>query len=104
MSSNKETSKRYFNYNTAEMDEILTPDFIGRHPRNEFTWDLAKHKNHWAGRTQPNVTILQQITEGDFVAVRAKNGDFEFTQFQRFEGGKIAEIWEMYSAPKADEK
>ena len=104
MSSNKETSKRYFNYNPKEMDEILTPDFIGRHPRNEHTWDLAKHKEYWADRSQPNISILHQIEEGDFVAVRAKTGDFEFTQFQRFEDGKIAEIWEMYSVPQTDEK
>lgn len=97
MSSNKETSARYFNYQVAEMDGILTPDFIGRHPKNTHTWNLTKHKEHWSNRTPPNVTILNQIEEGDLVAVRAKAGDFEFMQFQRFEDGKIAEIWEMYS-------
>ena len=104
MPSLKETSIRYFEYNVAEMDEILTPDFIGRHPRNEHTRDLAGHKKFWADRARPNVTILHQVEEDDLVAVRVKMGDFEITQFQRFEDGKIVEIWEMYSAPQADEK
>jgi hypothetical protein len=97
MPSNKETSAHYFDYKVADMDEILTPNFIGRHPKNKHTWNLAKHKEYWTDRTPPGVTILNQIEEGDIVAVRVSFGEVEAMQFQRFEDGKIAEIWEMYS-------
>jgi hypothetical protein len=93
---NKKTSARYFNYRPDEMDEILTPNFIGRHPKNAHTWNLEQHKKYWTDR-KANVTIHQQIAEGDWVAVRVSTGDIEMMQLQRFEGAKIAEIWEMYS-------
>ncbi len=64
LGKNKKVSARYFNYNTDEMDEILTPDFIGRHPKNAHTWNLEEHKTYWSGRTA-TATIHEQIAEGD---------------------------------------
>ena len=96
MNKNKKTSARYFDYRPEEMDAILTEDFIGRHPKNVHTWNLEQHKAFWADRNV-KVTIHQQIAEGDWVAVRVSINDSEMMQFQRFEDGKIAELWEMYS-------
>ena len=95
-SSKKETSARYFDYNTAEMDKILTSDFIGRHPKNSHTWNLEQHKKYWSELTV-EATVHEQIEEGDWVAVRVSIGETEIMQFQRFENGKIAEILEMYT-------
>ena len=96
LDENKRTSARYFNYDVAEMDEILTPDFIGRHPKNAHTWNLEQHKAYWTDRSA-TATVHQQVAEGNWVAVKVTNGEFEVMQFQRFENGKIAELWETYS-------
>ena len=104
---NKKVSARYLDYDPSRMDEILTPGFIGRHARNEYTWDLESHKKFWSDLTA-KVTIHSQTAEGDFVATRftsalshdGKPFSFEGMNLMRFENGKIAELWEYADQKK----
>jgi ketosteroid isomerase-like protein len=100
---NKQVSLKYHELSSdpAIWDEILTPDFIGRHT-DERTWNRDEHKATWAKHTDAIDTIHEQIAEGDIVATRFTRKmmwkgaplEVDIMQMKRFDGGKIAEIFE----------
>jgi len=100
---NKQVSRKYHELNPDDVEEILTSGFIGRGNRTGFTWNRDQHKQFLTSNRGAMVdTIHAQIAEGDLVATRfVRSGLYkgqqvtlEFMQLKRFEGGKIAEIWE----------
>jgi len=100
---NKKVARMYHDLNPDDVEKILTPDFIGRHPTG-FTWNRDAHKPYCSSRRGTKDIIHQQIAEGEWVATRFtrpdmmyqdRQGDFEIMHFKRFEDGKIAEIWEL---------
>ena len=101
---NKSISLKYHEHNPVEIDEILTPDFVGHGNGTENTWDRESHRRGWTeyyGKVED--TVREQIAGGDWVATRfTRSGTYqgkpmlgEFMQLKRFEGGRIAEIWEV---------
>lgn len=101
---NKEVSRRYHDLKPEEMDDIITQDFIGRGPKG-FTWTLQMHKQNWEKhRGQAHDTIHEQVAEEDRVTTRftregtqdGKRYKADMMSFKRFQGGKIAEIWELW--------
>ena len=103
---NKRISAKYHELNPDDIDEILTPDFVGRHNPPETPWNREQHRKTWT-EVRGNVvdTIHEQIAEGDWVATRftrsglwkGKQVSVDVMQFKRFVGGKIAEIWEYWN-------
>jgi ketosteroid isomerase-like protein len=103
--NNKQVSIRYHELDSdpARWDEILTPDFVGRHT-NGRTWNLDSHKQTWAKHTDLADSVHHQIAEGDFVATRfTRKGIFDGSPIEidvmhlkRFVDGKIAEVWEYF--------
>ena len=99
---NKEIAVKYHQLNPNDIDVILTDNFIGRHEKNQFTWNREDHRNWLTNGRYKEDSIFHQIAEGDWVATRLLrilewNGDtvkVEAMHFKRFENGKIAEIWE----------
>jgi ketosteroid isomerase-like protein len=87
----------YHNLNQNDVEKILTPDFIGRHPTG-YTWDRESHKNFVTNDLTE--MIHEQIAEGDWVATRfTRTGtvgnnpiDVETVHFKRFRDGKISEV------------
>ena len=84
------------------MEEILTPDFVGRGNRAGFRWNRDQHRTYWTTNRGVVDTIHAQIAEGDWVATRFTRSGvhqgqqfaIEYMQLKRFKDGKIAEIWE----------
>ena len=76
-------------------------DFIGRH-WNNWTWNRESHREFLTSHPEMKDTIHGQIGEGDLVATRftralnhrGKNVKIDGMHFKRFQGAKIAEIWE----------
>ena len=99
---NKEIAVKYHQLNPNDIDVILTDNFIGRHEKNQSTWNREDHRNFLTNSGYKEDSIFHQIAEGDWVATRffrniEWNGDtvkVEVMHFKRFENGKIAEIWE----------
>lgn len=107
---NRDVSARYHQFKVEEMDDILTPDFIGHGPRG-WTWNLQKHKEYWREHAgQMHDVIDEQVAEGDTVATRfrregtnqGKSVSVAAMNSKRFVGGKIAEIWEFWDQLKAE--
>ena len=100
---NKEVARRYQDYRPEEIDDILTPDFVG-HGRlpdgGDFSWTRDKHRQYWEarrGESPAPYRVFQQIAEGDLVATRMVSREgIELMSFKRFVGGRITELWEMY--------
>jgi predicted ester cyclase len=102
---NKQVSMRYHELDARpeRWDEILTPDFVGRHTTGR-TWDLDSHKRTWANVRDLTDTVHHQIAEGDFVSTRfTRKGiyegapiEVEVMHLKRFVDGKIAEVWEYF--------
>ena len=102
---NKRVAHKYHELNPNDIDDILTPDFIGRGNRAGFTWDRERHRKYLTtNRGKHEDTVHEQIADGDWVATRfTRTGEYDgkpFTldamQLKRFVGGKIAEIWEYF--------
>jgi len=99
---NKEIATKYHDLNPANIDAILTVNFIGRNEKSRHTWDRESHRKYLTNGSYKVDSIFYQIAEGDWVATRffrrgEWQGDtvtFEMMHFKRFENGKIAEIWE----------
>ena len=99
---NKRIARRYHKLDPEEVGEILAPDFIGRHNETGFTWNREEHIAFWKAHPEAQDVIHQQIAEGGWVATRftrtwTVGGDpreTEIMHLKRFEGGKIAELWE----------
>ena len=99
---NKEIATMYHELNPANIDKILSVNFIGRNEKSRHTWDRESHRKYLTNGRYKLDSIFYQIAEGDWVATRffrrgEWQGDtvtFEMMHFKRFENGKIAEIWE----------
>ncbi|GEM_PF-2464579 len=99
---NKEIAAKYHELNPANIDAILTANFIGRNEKSRHTWNRENHRQYLTNGRYKVDSIFYQIAEGDWVATRffrrmEWQGDtvtFEGMHFKRFENGKIAEIWE----------
>ena len=99
---NKEIATKYHELNPANIDAILTVNFIGRNEKSRHTWNRENHRKYLNNGVYKVDSIFCQIAEGDWVATRffrrgEWQGDtvtFEMMHFKRFENGKIAEIWE----------
>jgi predicted ester cyclase len=108
---NKSMARRYHQFNADEIDDILTPDFVGHHSDGR-TWDIASHKKFWssAGNSLQD-TIHVQVAEGDWVATMfTRAGPYQGRQikldmmaFKRFQDGKVVEVWEQYDSKLVDE-
>ena len=109
---NKRVARKYHDLNPDEVEEILTPDFIGRSSAG-FTWNQERHKQSWSKEEWRALkdTIHEQIAEGEWVATRfTRSGPWEgrhievdVMQFKRFEDGKIAELWEVGDRKQLEE-
>ena len=101
---NKRIARRYHKLDPGDVEEILAPDFIGRHNETGFTWNREEHIQFWTDHRDVEDVIHQQIAEGDWVATRfTRKGtiggqyrEIETMHFKRFEGAKIAEVWEYF--------
>ena len=101
---NKRVAHLYHNLNPKDVEEILTPDFIGRHNETGFTWNRDEHIQFWTANRDVQDIIHQQIAEGDWVATRftrrwtveGQYRDWEIMHWKRFKDGKIAEVWEYF--------
>jgi len=108
---NKRISTIYHKLNPDDIDDILTPDFVGHHPWPGGTWDRESHRRTWTEHRDIVDTIHEQIAEGDWVATRftrsgpwkGKHRELDVMQFKRFVGGQIAEIWEMYNPKQIED-
>ena len=100
---NKNVARMYHDLNQDDVEEILTADFIGRHPTG-YTWNRDSHKEFVTNALTD--TIHEQIAEGDWVATRfTRTGTVgnrplhvETMHFKRFRDGKIAEVWEYFDS------
>ena len=109
---NKRVARKYHDLNPDEVEEILTPDFIGH--QIGFTWDRERHKQFWSQeeRRAFRDVIHEQIAEGKWVATRftrshpwqGRNIELDMMQFKRFEDGKIAELWEYFDSKQFEEE
>jgi ketosteroid isomerase-like protein len=114
---NREIARRYHDFRPEEVDQLLTPDFVGRHrPRGDgeptHTWNREQHKQ-WLTKQmgKQKHTVHEQIAEGDWVATRytirfevdGKRKRADLMQFKHFRGGKIADLWEYYDAKQVEE-
>jgi hypothetical protein len=99
---NKDMATKYHELNPANIDAILTVNFIGRNEKSRHTWNRENHRIYLTNGNYKVDSIFYQIAESDWVATRffrrmEWQGDtvtFEGMHFKRFENGKIAEIWE----------
>ncbi|MHC4621331.1 MAG: ester cyclase [Planctomycetota bacterium] len=106
---NKEVARRYHDLNPDEVEDILTPDFIGRHSSG-WTWNRDNHKDYWSQERDFKDTIHEQIAEGEWVATRFtrtgthqdRHVEVDAMHFKRFEDGKIAEIWEYFDSKQLE--
>lgn len=101
---NEQVFRRYHDLKPEEMDAIITKDFIGRGPKGS-AWMLEMHKkDREKHRGSARDTIHEQVAEGDLVATRftregmreGKRVKASTMSVKGFEGGKIAEIWELW--------
>ncbi len=105
---NKKVARRYHDLNPDDVETILTPDFIGRHPTG-FTWNRHSHKEFLTNQLQDS--IHEQFAEGDWVATRfTRTGMYQdkpmkvdMMHFKRFVDSKIAEIWEYFDSKQLEQ-
>jgi len=68
----------YHDLNPEDVENILTPDFMGRHNRPGSTWNREQHKRHLARHRGLKDVIHEQIAKGDWVATRfTRTGTYE---------------------------
>jgi ketosteroid isomerase-like protein len=109
---NKRIARLYHDLDTDDIDDILTPDFVGYHPDGS-TWDRDTHKKFWLPEEMRSIKdiIHVQIAEGEWVATRftragpyqGKHFELDMMAFKRFQDGKIVEIWEQYDSKQLEE-
>lgn len=63
---NKKVSRTYHDLNPDDIEDILTPDFIGRHNRPGSTWNRDQHKRYWTRHRGLKDVLHEQIAEGDW--------------------------------------
>jgi hypothetical protein len=108
---NKHVARMYHDLKVEDMDQILTPSFIGHHPDGS-TWSLSDHKQAWAQEDLRGIKdiIREQVAEGEWVATwftrtgtyQGKQYKIDTMHFKRFEGGRIAELWELYDSKQIE--
>ena len=111
LEENRQVARLYHDLNPEDVENILTSNFIGRHNWPGSTWNRDQHKRYWIRHRGVEDIIHDQIAEGDWVATRfTRTGTYEGRQielemmhFKRFEGGKIAEIWEYLDQKQLEE-
>ena len=90
--------------NPDDIENILTDDFIGRNEKSRFTWTKENHQNFWTeNKGMAQDSIYRQLAQGPWVATmfmrkmnwEGRDIEAEFMHFKRFEGEKIAEIFEF---------
>jgi len=108
---NINTSVAYHQLDPANINDILTDDFIGRNEKSRNTWTKKNHIDFWAkNRETASDSIYGQMAQGSWVATmfdrkmtyQGKDVEVEAMQFKRFEDGKIAEIWEFYDTKQIE--
>lgn len=112
LEENKRIARIYHDLNPEDVEDILTPDFVGRHNRPGSTWKRDQHKQYWTRHRGMKDVIHEQIAEGDWVATRftrtgtyeGKPIELEIMHFKRFEDGKIAELWEYLDWKQLEEQ
>jgi hypothetical protein len=107
---NRKVARLYHEYGPGDIDNILTPDFVGHSnkPGSGFDFNREDHRRFWSseGNQEIREILHEQVAEGGFVAIRlTRTGTYQGRDIQaemmrmiRFEDGRIAEIWE-YSDP-----
>ena len=108
---NKQVSLRYHELDLDDIDDILAPDFVGRHDRLGSDWNREQHRTMWSTHRDIVDIVHEQIAEGDWVATRftrtgtykGKQIDLDVMHFKRFEEGKIAEIWEYWNPKQLEQ-
>lgn len=108
---NINTSIAYHQLDPANINDILTDDFIGRNEKSRNTWNKQNHIDFWTEHKETaSDSIYGQLAQGNWVATmfdrkmryQGKDIEAESMQFKRFEDGKIAEIWEFYDTKQLD--
>jgi len=100
---NKQVAATYHDLNPDNVDLILAEDFIGR-AENGHMWDRESHRTYLSNGVFKKDSIINQVAEGDWVTTRfIRTMDYRGERisapamhFKRFEGNKIAEIWEYF--------
>ena len=109
---NKRIARKYHDLNPDEVEEILTPDYIGRHPTGPLlTWNRDNHKPFLTNYPDMKDDIHEQIAEGEWVATRfTRSGTYQgrhfelhMMHFKRFKDGRIAELWEYFDSKQLEE-
>jgi predicted ester cyclase len=110
---NRKVACTYHNLNPDDVEQILTPNFIGHHPDGS-TWSRDSHKQFWSREETSDFTdtIREQIAEGEWVATQftragtyqGRHVELDMMHFKRFADGKIAEIWELYDSKQLEEE
>ena len=111
---NKRVARLYHKFDPKDIDHILTPDFVGHtNPGSGFDFNRGAHKRFWSNEENQQYTeaVHALIAEGEFVATRVtRSGPYrgrevqaEMMRLMRFEGGKIAEIWEYADSKQWEE-
>ena len=104
--TNKKVARLYHDLNPDDIEEILTPDFIG-HGSKGLTWNRDSHGEFWRTPSlKVKDAVHEQVAEGDWVATRftrtgtneGKPVNEDIMNFKRFADGKIAELWEVFSS------
>ena len=103
LTKHKQVAATYHDLKAEDVDSILTEDFVGRGELGH-TWDRESHKKYLAGDNYKVDSIYNQVAEGKWVATMFSrtmdyNGErisLPMMHFKRFEGNKIAEVWEYY--------
>ena len=108
---NKKVATKYHELDPSNFDEILTPDFLGQHGENGFTWNLEQHRQNWTQNKGQDV-IHEQFGEDNMICTRFTRTmmlqGIEISQdmlhIKTFRDGKIAHIWEYIDMQKVHEK
>jgi predicted ester cyclase len=108
---NKRIARLYHDLNPEDVEQILTPDFVGHHAKDRLTWQRDNHVKFLSNNPDMEDTIHEQVAQGDWVATRftrtgpyqGRQVEVELMHFKRFEDGKIAEIWEYFDSKELEE-
>lgn len=109
----KQVAALYHDLDAEYVDSIFTVDFVGNGELGH-TWDRESHRRFLSNGSYKSDSIHLQVAEGEWVATMfSRTMDFQgeritvpVMHFKRFEGNKIAEVWEYYdyNAPDPEEE
>jgi hypothetical protein len=106
----KQVAATYHDLKATNVDVLFTEDFIGR-GEDGHTWDRENHRRYLSNDSYKVDSIQLQVAEGNWVATMFSRtmeymGDtitVPIMHFKRFEGDKIAEVWEYYDYKEEQE-